>query len=226
MVFPQLRLGHLLVCGGLKRRNGRDVVCTGEVNLVDANLEIREPSLRVVAAPFKNKQSAVWQRTESRDSASRMFIFYRSDRLSHIRPFAVRRPVVVDRLAREPRQSHHGTDRVCGKVSIDLQRLFVRRPHRHAVTGDGQRLKAVVPGILLLHGGNRSRAEKIAGRWIELADERTRLLRNPHLSGRRIERASLHVIAARHNNACPDVHSVCPRRKRTGFAVDLQRDRI
>ena len=62
MVFPQTRLGHLLVCGGLKRRNGRDVVCTGEVNLVDANLEIREPSLRVVAAPFKNKQSAVYGR--------------------------------------------------------------------------------------------------------------------------------------------------------------------
>ena len=226
MVFPQLRLGHLLVCGGLKRRNGRDVVCTGEVNLVDANLEIREPSLRVVAAPFKNKQSAVWQRTESRDPASRMFIFYRSDRLSHIRPFAVRSPVVVDRLAREPRQTHNRADRIGGKVSIDLQRLFVRRPHRHAVTGDGQRLKAVVPGILLLHGGNRSRAEKIAGRWIELADERARLLRNPHVSGRRIERASLHVVAAGHYDACSDVHPVCTRGERTCLSVDLQRDWI
>ena len=226
MVFPQLRLGHLLVCGGLKRRNGRDVVCTGEVNLVDANLEIREPSLRVVAAPFKNKQSAVWQRTESRDPASRMFIFYRSDRLSHIRPFAVRRPVVVDRLAREPRQSHHGTNRVCGKVSIDLKRLFVRSPHRHAVAGNRKRLKTIVPVILLLYSRHRGRTEKFTSRWVIFPYERARLLRNPHLAGRRIECASLHVIAARHHNARPDVHSVCPRRKRTGFAVDLQRDWI
>ena len=194
MVFPQLRLGHLLVCGGLKRRNGRDVVCTGEVNLVDANLKIGEKSLWIVATPFKNKQSAVWQRTESRYAASRVFVFDRSNRFSHIRPFTVWRPVVIDRLAREPRQSHHGTDRVCGKVSIDLQRLFVRRPHRHAVTGDGQRLKAVVPGILLLYGGNRSRTEKCSRRRVELTDKRARLLRNPHLPGRRIERASLHVV--------------------------------
>ena len=170
MVFPQLRLGHLLVCGSLKRRNGRDIICTGEVNLVDANLKIREPSLRVVATPLKNEKSAIWQRTESRYAASRVFVFDRSNRFSHIRPFTVRRPVVIDRLAGEPRQSHHGTDRVCGKLAIDLQRLFVRRPHRHAVAGDGQCLKTVIPGILLLHGGHRGRTEKIAARWIKLAD--------------------------------------------------------